>query len=103
MEVGQAGLIDRDGFAVDDEVFRLDRFRLTGKLDVSAGPIITVPGDQPDAVLVLDELCAVAIELDLMQPTVAHGWRVDKFRLHWLDELQTHALTPTTRDSISWS
>lgn len=80
----------------------LDRRSLVGKNLIPCSPVVPSPGQQADAVFVLDQLRAVAVELYFMNPVVIL-WRViDKLRLHRLDGLQTHELTHT-RNSISFS
>ncbi|WP_245318224.1 MULTISPECIES: hypothetical protein [unclassified Mesorhizobium] len=51
MEIGQAGLVDGDRLAVDDEVFRIDRLCLAGKLDIAARPVVAVLGNQQNPVV----------------------------------------------------
>jgi hypothetical protein len=86
VEVGKAGFIDHYGLAFEDEAFGVDHRRLLGEITISGCPVEAVLGVEPDAVFVLDDLRAIAIEFDLVAPRVAYRRCVEQLRLHRLDK-----------------
>ena len=70
-EVGQAGLVQNDDLAVDDRTFHLQFGGGFSEVAVFRCPVETVAGENPHALSVPYDLGAVAVELDLMSPSVA--------------------------------
>lgn len=92
-EVGQALVVEHNDLAVDDRAFGAEACRLLHQVAIFRRPVMPVTGVDPGAVLVDDELRAVAVELDLMNPVFTLRRLLHKGRHQWLDELQTHELT----------
>ena len=72
---GHAGRILHGDLAVEDRLSAAQALEGTGQVPVVACPVEAVAGDQPHAFLLDIGHRAIAIELDLMQPVVAHRRR----------------------------
>lgn len=106
-EIRQPGLIGDDRFTVDDRVLDLEIPRGLNEPGIFARPVRT--GFRIDADILgaaNDDLGAIAVELDLVNPVLTLGRLGDQLGLHWRDKRQPrprsyepHATAP---DSINF-
>lgn len=97
-EIGEPSIVQHNDFAVDNCAFRAKAGGLLHQVGVLRGPVMAVAGVDARAGLIDDELRAVAVELHLVNPSVALGRVLDQRRHQRRDELQTNA--PNSRTAI---
>lgn len=91
MEVRQTGFVGNNRLPFDDEAFGFDRLRLRGERSIFGRPVYSGLGVEADAVSILDELGAIAVEFDFVAPSVALGRLLDELGLHRTNEGQPDA------------
>lgn len=69
----QAFVVEDDDFAVDDGVLNVQRFGCCGEVAVFRRSVQPAAGEDAHPAGVDDDLGAVAVELDLVSPSVALG------------------------------
>ncbi|ESX47981.1 hypothetical protein X761_29160 [Mesorhizobium sp. LSHC424B00] len=84
--VRKAGFVEYDYFAVNDGILDAKAFCGTGQIPVFCRPIVAVAREDAH-VMIDDDLAAIAVELDFVNPFVAFGRLLDQGRQQRLDEL----------------
>jgi hypothetical protein len=86
LKVGQSGIAEDGRLAVDDEIMRRECFDRVRDLVEVIRPIVAAARIDGDPSMMDMHLCAVAVDLDLMQPSRTIRRALPQCRVAWRDE-----------------